>query len=151
MMDERDSQPVAVGGFAASMGIEVVSAAADKVVLRMRVDERHFQPMGIVHGGVYCGLVETACSIGGFMAAQPHGRMAVGLDNQTSFLKAVRDGVLTTTAVPLTGGRRTALWEARIEDERGQLVSVGRLRLLTVEPGDQLAGKAAGADDAAKT
>jgi hypothetical protein len=68
----------------------------------------------------------------------------VGLENQTSFVRAVRDGKLRVTATPLTRGRKSQLWEGRVEDEAGRLVAIGRVRLLALESGEALAGKAAG-------
>src|SRR5688572_7029488 len=81
-------------GWNREMDVSFVRASDSEVVLEMPISEKHLQPMGIVHGGVYCGLVETACSVGGFLAAQKHGMLVVGVDNHTSFLKANRGGTL---------------------------------------------------------
>ena len=71
------------------------------------------------------------------------GRMSVvGLENSTSFLRAVREGRLTCTAVPLTRGRRSQVWEARVTDDTGRLVSSGRVRLLCLEPSAEVQGEA---------
>lgn len=131
-------------GFDEAMGVRVVSASADEVILECDIDERHLQPYGIVHGGMYCALVETACSIGAGIHAMAGGRSAVGLDNSTSFLKAVRGGCLRVTATPLTRGRRSQVWEATIRDGGGIRVAVGRLRLLCLEPDTVLAGTVVG-------
>jgi uncharacterized protein (TIGR00369 family) len=130
-------------GFVKLMGISVISATADEVVAELKVGAIHYQPMGIVHGGVYCAMAETVCSIGGHMAAIQRGRTVVGVDNQTSFLKATRQGVLRATGRPLTVGRRTQLWQADIHDEAGALVASGRVRLICIEPEVRLAGESA--------
>lgn len=147
MSDIRDNDAapeVAWGdGYMRALNIEVVRKLPSEVQLRMPIDDRHHQPMGIVHGGVYCGLVEAACSIGANEAAMRDGRMAVGLDNHTTFLRAVRSGSLITTAVPLSQGRRTAVWEATIRDDAGNVAARGLLRLLCIEPGSGLAGQGA--------
>lgn len=128
-------------GLMKMMGMRIDSASADEVVMSWDVDERHHQPMGIAHGGMYCAAVESACSIGATLAARaidPNLR-AVGLDNSTSFLRAVRSGRLRCIAKPITRGRNTQLWEAAILDEQERVVAKGQLRLLCV-PSDRKLG-----------
>jgi uncharacterized protein (TIGR00369 family) len=125
------------------MDLTFVSATDSEVIVEMVVAAKHLQPMGIVHGGVYCGLVETVCSVGAHLYATHKGMLVVGVDNHTSFLRATRSGKLRTTGRPLARGRRTQLWEARVEDERGELVATGRVRLICLEEGSSLAGEGA--------
>jgi 1,4-dihydroxy-2-naphthoyl-CoA hydrolase len=115
------------------MGLSIVKLEKDEVVIEWTVDGRHRQPYGLVHGGVHCGVVETACSLGAGMNSQ--GAAVVGVENHTSFVRAVRDGKLRATARPLHVGARAQLWEARIVDERDRLVATGRVRLLRVDAG----------------
>lgn len=133
----------AAPGFVGMMGLSLVSATADEVVAELVVSEKHHQPWGIVHGGVYCAMVETVCSVGAQLAIGNSGGFIVGLDNQTSFLKATRSGTLRITAKPLARGKRTQLWEANVSNERGEAVATGRVRLMAVEQGKMLAGEVA--------
>ncbi len=103
--------------------------------------QQHLQPHGIVHGGVYAGLVETVASVGAALNVMAHGLTAVGLENHTSFLRAVREGTLRATARPLTRGRRTQVWEATVTDSAGRVAATGRVRLLCLEAGADLAGE----------
>lgn len=123
------------------LGVRTVRASAEEVVLEYDVDERHKQPYGIVHGGMHCTVVESACSIGAGMFARAEGRSVVGVENHTSFIRAVRAGRVTVTAVPITRGRRSQVWEATSRDEQGRIVSTGRVRLLCLEPDAELAGQ----------
>jgi uncharacterized protein (TIGR00369 family) len=123
------------------MGLAFVSATRDEVVGELEVGPQHLQPYGIVHGGVYCGMVETTCSVGAGLFSQESGQSVVGVENHTSFLRAVRSGRLRIVAVPLSRGRRTQIWEASIRDPQGRLVATGRVRLLCLEPDSQLAGE----------
>ena len=132
------------GGFNEQLGLEFVRCSDAEVVARLPVTDGLKQPYGIVHGGVHCSVIETVCSTGAALSAMPRGQSMVGLENSTSFLKAVRDGVLTVTATPLTRGRRSQVWEARITDAAGRLIATGRVRLLALESGAQLAGEKAG-------
>ncbi len=122
-------------GLLETLGMRVVSAGPAEVVIEWTVSPAHHQPMGIVHGGVYCAAIETACSIGASRSANERNpdMVAVGLENHTSFIRAVRSGVLRATARPITRGRRTQVWEAQVEDEQRRIVATGRVRLLCVE------------------
>mgnify|MGYP003406705788 CR=1 FL=1 len=125
-------------GFARAMELRFVTATEHEVVVEWTVAEQHLQPYGIVHGGVHCGVVETVCSIGAGVAARARGHKGgvVGLENHTSFIRAVRAGsVLQARAVPVTRGRTTQVWEAKITDSDGRLVAQGSVRLLCVTDG----------------
>jgi uncharacterized protein (TIGR00369 family) len=137
-------QPRVLGGLDAVLGVRVVRTGADEVVLEYDVDDRHRQPYGIVHGGMHCTVVETACSMGAAIAAAPRGQSVVGVENHTSFIHAVRDGRVTVTARPLTRGRRSQLWHADARTDDGTLVASGRVRLLAIDAGSPLAGEPAG-------
>jgi len=137
--------PIAPGalarGFDSALGFEFVRLGPEEVVIEYTIDERHRQPYGIVHGGVHCAVVETACSTGAALNAMPRGQSVVGVENHTSFLRAVRSGRVRVTATPLVRGRRSQVWEATSVDEQGRTLSSGRVRLLCLEPGSDLAGE----------
>ena len=138
-----------VGGYDKTMGLRIVHATRDQVVAEYVVDERHLQAYGIVHGGVHCGAIETVCSTGAGLDALARGQSVVGLENHTSFVRAVRAGRrIRVTATPVTRGRRSQLWEAVARDEDGRIVSSGRVRLLCLEAGSDLAGEKVGAKPA---
>jgi uncharacterized protein (TIGR00369 family) len=132
-------------GWNAAMGLRFVRATASEVTVEWTVDARHRQPYGIVHGGVHAGVIETIASVGAAIDALARGQSAVGLENHTSFLHAVREGTLRATARPLTRGRRTQVWEGTVTDETGRAVATGRVRLLCLDPDVTLAGQATGA------
>ncbi len=128
-------------GLDAHLGVRTVRASGDEVVLEYTIDARHTQPFGIVHGGMHCTVVESACSIGAGLHAAKDGRTVVGVENHTSFLRAAREGTVTVTAAPISRGRRAQLWEAKSRDQDGRLLSTGRVRLFCLEKGSELAGE----------
>ena len=83
--------------------------------MSLDVGPQHAQPDGIVHGGVYCAMVETAASVAGSLWFGERGHV-VGVHNATDFLRAVRSGLLTATATPVHRGRSSQLWQVVIED-----------------------------------
>jgi 1,4-dihydroxy-2-naphthoyl-CoA hydrolase len=130
-------------GWAAAMGVVFVRATAAEVVAELEVGPAHRQPYGIVHGGVHAGLIETLASVGAALVALPRGQVVVGLENHTSFLRAARGGRLRATATPISRGRSSQVWEGSVRDEEGRLLATGRVRLLCLADGAELAGAAA--------
>lgn len=138
----NESTPV--GGLDQTLGVRIIRTGPDEVVLEYDVDHRHRQPYGIVHGGMHCTVVESACSMGAAMAAAARGQSVVGVENHTSFIHAVRSGRLTVTARPLSRGRRSQLWQAEVRTDDDRLVASGRVRLISLEAGSELAGETVG-------
>lgn len=141
MTNHADAVEQLTDGWRKAMGVRVVVATEEECVVEMDVGPQHLQPLGIVHGGVHAGLVETAASIGAGVWAMTRGMTVVGLENHTSFIHAVRGGKLVATAKPLTRGRRSQAWEVVVKDETGRIASTGRLRLLVLQPDSDLAGE----------
>jgi uncharacterized protein (TIGR00369 family) len=130
----------ATDGWATAMGLRLVRATRDEVIAEVEIQPCHLQAFGIVHGGVYSGIIESLASIGAAIHALHDGKVVVGLENHTSFVRAVRSGKLRAVSKPLVRGRRSHVWECSIEDESERLVATGRVRLLIVEPGSTPGG-----------
>jgi 1,4-dihydroxy-2-naphthoyl-CoA hydrolase len=105
------------GSFPGDLGIELVAISDAEVHGRLAVDRRHLHPGGYVHGGVWVAFADTVAAWGTFRHLEP------GADFTTAELKAnvfaagrVGD-VLTAIGRPLHVGRRTQVWEVRIQKE----------------------------------
>lgn len=115
----------------------------DEGLLRgsFEVADHHRQPMGIVHGGVYAALAEGLCSQWTFHAVYPDGKYAVGLSNQTSFLRPVNEGVVTAEARCKHRGRTTWVWEVEFTDAERRTCALSRVTLAVREiPAAQAGG-----------
>jgi uncharacterized protein (TIGR00369 family) len=121
-----------LGGFATELGLELVEASGEKVVLAWTVRPALWQPYGIVHGGVHCSAVETAASIGAALWWGERGDV-VGVSNSTDFLRAVREGRLTATATPVHRGRLQQLWDVVVAAEDGRAAARGQVRLANLD------------------
>ncbi len=139
--DVVDVLNAALGGFNNALGLRFTEASYQRVVATLTINSAHHQPYGLVHGGVYTSMIETVASCGAAINAMATGRHAVGLDNSSSFLRAVREGTLTATATPLVRGRRTHVWTVTIVDDKDRTVAVGRVRMLVVEQKEAIAGE----------
>ena len=132
------------GTHAGALGLLVESATKERVTATLVVRGEHRQPQGIVHGGVYAAIIESLASVGGAINAMAQGKTVVGLENHTSFIRAVREGTLRAHATPITRGRRSQLWEVTIKNEADAIVATGRVRLLVLEADAEVAGVAIG-------
>ena len=129
-----------MGGFNNFLGLRFIKASPETYIGELDIKESLLQPYGLVHGGVYSGMIETICSTGSAMTVWGEGKNVVGLENTTSFLRAVRSGRLRCTARSLFLGKRTHVWEAEIHDDQDRLIATGRVRMMVLEPGAQAAG-----------
>jgi 1,4-dihydroxy-2-naphthoyl-CoA hydrolase len=132
------------GGWNTAMGLRFTKVTVDECVGEVTLGDQHRQPYGIVHGGVHTGIIEAACSTGAAMVALARKQSVVGLENSTSFIAAARTGTLRVTAVPVTRGRRTQVWEAKVTDEAGKTLATGRVRLICLDNGGEVAGQTVG-------
>jgi len=133
MTDDLVARINTMPGWVKEMGIAILTASPDEVTCEWEVNEKHHQGYGVVHGGVHCGVIETLASVGAAAVAHPRGQRVVGLENNTSFIRAVRSGKLRGLARPVTRGRSSQVWEVWIRDEKEQLVAQGRVRLLCID------------------
>ncbi|MBL4632611.1 MAG: PaaI family thioesterase [Kofleriaceae bacterium] len=130
-----------LGGFNTLIGLRFTSATFDELCAEVPVTPELHQPYGLVHGGIYSAMIETLASVGAAINAMARGQTTVGLENTTSFLKAVRTGTLYGKAVPLTRGRRTHVWDVTITDDEQRIVATGRVRMLCLEQGTAIGGE----------
>jgi uncharacterized protein (TIGR00369 family) len=127
-------------GWARATGLRFVTATLDALTAEVAIGPHHLQPYGLVHGGVYAGIVESLASVGAAINVMRDGKSAVGLDNHTCFVRACREGTLHATAVPVTRGSRSQVWDVTITDDRDRLLATGRVRLLVLDANSAVAG-----------
>ncbi len=120
-------------GFNALIGLEVTELTDEVVTGRVVVREELKQPYGLVHGGVYASIAESLASFGTGVAVYPEGKLAVGLSNQTSFLRPITEGTIHATATRRHRGRTTWVWEVEIFDNAGRLCVLTRMTVAVRE------------------
>jgi uncharacterized protein (TIGR00369 family) len=124
-------QPMPDAPFDKELGLEFTEISPDRTRARLDVVPKLLQPMGIVHGGVYCAMVESLASVAAYtwMAAKGGEGSVVGVNNNTDFLRAIGSGMIYGTAIPIHRGRRQQLWQVTIVDSDERLVARGQVRL----------------------
>ena len=101
----------------------------------LEVDDRHRQPYGIVHGGVWCSVVESLASVAAVLRVAGDGRFVVGVSNTTDFLRSHRQGRIDAVATPIHVGRSQQLWQVVLSRAiDGVPVARGQVRLANVDP-----------------
>ena len=116
------------------LGFEVLEMGRDHASGRFEVENRHRQPFGIVHGGVYAAFAEGLCSGATYMQVRDDGKIAVGSSNFTSFLRPVSQGVVTANARALHSGRTSWVWECEFTNEQDKRCAIARVTLAVIDP-----------------
>lgn len=119
--------------FVRMLGLTWDLLSPDRVEAHLDVREDHLQPYGIVHGGVYASIVETLGSVAGAIRVMADGKVVVGVNNSTDFLRAHRQGRLDAVGTPIHTGRLQHLWQVDITREDGAIVARGQLRLQVLD------------------
>ena len=123
----------AASAFVASMKFEVTEATGSRVTGTVDQGPDQHTPWGVVHGGVYCSVVESAASVGASTAVVDRGQFAVGVNNTTDFLRPMTSGRLDVVAEPIQQGRTLQLWQVLLtRADDGKLVARGQVRLQNV-------------------
>jgi 1,4-dihydroxy-2-naphthoyl-CoA hydrolase len=121
--------------FDTELGLRFTELSPDGARAQLEVTPKLLQPMGLVHGGVYCSMVETIASASAFAwLATRGGGNVVGVNNNTDFLRSISSGTVFGTAEPIHRGRRQQLWLVTITDDQDQIVARGQVRLQNLEP-----------------
>ena len=117
------------GGFITLIGLHFDTVSGELVTGHLEAAPVHHTPWGVVHGGVYASMIESAASLGASIAVLNDGRYAVGVNNQTDFLRPHRFGRLDLHATPVQQGRTLQLWVVEITNVEEKAVARGQVRL----------------------
>jgi len=117
------------------LGIEFIEASPGKVIARMPVDERTIQPAKRLHGGASMALAESVGSVGSFMLVDSSKFQVLGVEISGSHVGTTRENSVIAIATIVHQGKSSHVWEIRIQDDHGTLVSVCRLtnRILLIK------------------
>lgn len=117
-----------------ALGFELTDLGPERAEARVTIDDRHRQPLGVVHGGVYAALAESLASVATALTVAEDGLVALGLSNATSFFRPVTGGTVRADAERIHRGRTTWVWDVRCRDEEGRVCAVSRVTV-AVRPG----------------
>lgn len=119
MANAADSMP-----FSRLMGVDITSAAKDRIEAKLKVRPDLCTAGHILHGGAIMAFADALGAVGAFMNLG-EGTRTTTLESKTNFIGGAKEGTTVTgVATPLHIGRRSSVWQTRIESEEGKLVAL---------------------------
>ncbi len=110
-------------GLAKHLGIRFVEALKDRVVAELDVRPELLTITGTLHGGTLMAFADTI-GAAGTVVNLAAGQSTATLESKTNFFAACREGTVRAESTPLHRGRRTQVWQTRITDPGGRLLSL---------------------------
>jgi 1,4-dihydroxy-2-naphthoyl-CoA hydrolase len=112
-----------------ALGMEIGEFDEERITGSFAVQDRVRQPFGIVHGGAYAALAETLASVGTYFAVEGNGEIAVGQNNDTSFIRPVASGTVHANGTRRHRGRTTWIWDVEFTDDQGRVCAISRITI----------------------
>ena len=122
-----------LSAFLDALGMDFETVEPNRVVAWMELGPDHHTPWGVVHGGAYTTAIESVASVGASLAVLDRGQFAVGVNNNTDFLRPLVRGRVQVVAAPVHQGTSQQLWLVSISrEDDGKLIARGQVRLQNV-------------------
>lgn len=116
-----------------TLNIEYTEIGDDYVVATMPVNSKVHQPAGLLHGGANAALAESVGSLGSYIMLNDSQAGVVGIEINANHIKSIKSGNVTARGELIHKGRSTHVWEIKIRDEAGNLLSICRLTNLILQ------------------
>jgi 1,4-dihydroxy-2-naphthoyl-CoA hydrolase len=111
------------------LGFELFEASAERCRGRVAAEQRVQQIFGLVHGGTYAALAESMASFATGLAVVGDGNVALGMSNNTTFLRPVTTGHVHAEGTPRHRGRTTWIWDVEFSDDDGRACALSRVTI----------------------
>ena len=106
------------------IGARFVEATKDRLVAELSVRGDVLTIGGRVHGGTLMALADSVGATGAFVNLPPGATGTTTLESKTNFFAAGREGVIRAESTPIHRGRTTQVWQTRVTDASGRLLSL---------------------------
>jgi 1,4-dihydroxy-2-naphthoyl-CoA hydrolase len=116
-------------GFDRLYGLELLDYSESEARAQVIVRDEHKQPAGLVHGGLYASVAEAIASLATGLSVLEEGNAAMGMSNNTSFLRPITAGTVHAHAKRLHRGRTTWLWDVTFSDDSGRTCALTRMTI----------------------
>lgn len=107
-------------GLVKHLGMKFLEATPERVVAELEIREELCTLGGSIHGGTLMALADTVGAVGTLVS----GAKTATAESKTNFFAAAKSGKVRAEATPLHKGRRTHVWQTRVTDEGGKLLSL---------------------------
>jgi 1,4-dihydroxy-2-naphthoyl-CoA hydrolase len=116
-------------GFVEHIGVEWQALDPEGARARIKVEDHHLQPFGVVHGGVYAALAEAVCSGATYDALREQDVVPLGQNNDTTFLRPIAEGHVNALARARHQGRTTWVWDVEMTDDEDRVCALCRMTI----------------------
>jgi 1,4-dihydroxy-2-naphthoyl-CoA hydrolase len=131
---EQVKEIFAKGQLPETFGIELIAMEKDSMTATLTVDHRHLRPGNIMNGGVSLVLIETMGSVSACLYLDIEKQNAFGIQVSANHLGVARAGdILTAKSTAIHIGKTTQIWDVNITNQKGKMVSSGRITMLVTE------------------
>ena len=115
-----------------TLEIDFVDVGDDFLIARMPVTTKLHQPDGVLHGGATFALAESVGSAASYLFNKSKSIMVRGIEMSGNHLKGISEGYVYAKAIAIHNGRTTQIWEIKVTNEAGELISSCKLTTLTL-------------------
>jgi uncharacterized protein (TIGR00369 family) len=111
--------------FAELKGVTFVEAEKDRVVAKMLVRPDLCTAHNTIHGGAVMAFADSVGAAATVINLPEDAKGTTTIESKTNFIGGAKEGsTVTATATPVHRGRRTQVWQTRLETENGKLVAI---------------------------
>jgi uncharacterized protein (TIGR00369 family) len=122
-MDPKTMDEAVKGTLSSLLGMRFVETSKDRVVAELAIRDDLRTVGGALHGGTLMAMADTVGAAATILNL-PAGAGTTTLESKTNFFAAGREGVVRAESTPLHRGKRTMVWQTRITDGSGRLLSL---------------------------
>ncbi len=116
-----------------TLDIQFIDAGEDFLTAKMPVNERVFQPDGVLHGGATFALAETVGSFAAHLINHDREVIIRGIEMSGNHLKGVNSGFVYATARAVHNGRTTQLFQIEVKDDLDRVISIFKLTTIAID------------------
>ncbi len=126
--------------FLALLSLRTVDIGAGFVRMEIDLEEKHRQLQGVVHGGVFAALIDTAAFWAVYFDLPEPNTWLISLDLKLNYLKSAAEGTIIARGRSLKAGRKICYADVTVTDETGARLAHGASTLMVIPVRRQLAG-----------
>lgn len=115
-----------------TLEIEYIDVGEDFLIAKMPVNPRVHQPDGVLHGGATVALAESVGSTASYIFLDGQKVFVRGIEIAANHVKSISEGEIFAKAIILHKGRTTQLWEIKVTDAEGNLISLCKLTTISL-------------------
>ena len=119
-----------------TLDIEYIDLGENWLLARMPVTPKVYQPDGILHGGATVALAESVASAASYIFVDAQKFVVRGIEISANHLRSISEGFVYARASLVHKGRTTQLWEIRVTDEEGRMISLCKLTTIALPKAD---------------